>query len=339
MGDGAGDLDRWRPLHLLTSARATCASWRSSSRSRASAATPAAAAELRRGRRVGRGAARVRGRPRRRDRRPPRRARRVARRAGRADDPRLRPLRRAAARRRGRLGDAAVRAERARRPHLRARRDRRQGAGAGAAEGRRGVPRGARRAAAERPLPLRGRGGDRQPEPRRLPARRIATSSRPTSSSRPTARCGARSSRRSRSRRRGCSRSTSSSRGPRTDLHSGRHGGAVQNPTARARRRSSPACTTPDGAVAVAGFYDDVVPLSRRRPRRARARAVRRGGLPRRGRRAGPARRARLHDARAALDPADARGERSRAAAHLHSRSSVEPTGSPCSAGTPTSAR
>ena len=90
---------------------------------------------------MGRGAARVRGRPRRRDRRSSRRARRVARRAGRTDDPRLRPLRRAAARRRGRVGDAAVRAERPRRPHLRPRRDRRQGADAGAAQGRRGVPR------------------------------------------------------------------------------------------------------------------------------------------------------------------------------------------------------
>ncbi len=40
MGDRAGDLDRWRPLHLLTTATATCASSRRSSRSRVSASIP-----------------------------------------------------------------------------------------------------------------------------------------------------------------------------------------------------------------------------------------------------------------------------------------------------------
>ena len=38
-----------------------------------------------------------------------------------------------------------------------------------------------RRAAAQRPLPLRGRGGDRQPEPRGRSCASIATSSQPTS--------------------------------------------------------------------------------------------------------------------------------------------------------------
>ena len=264
--------------------------------------------------RVGRGAARVRRRPRRRDRRPPGRARRVARRAGRADDPRLRPLRRAAAGRRGGVADAAVRAERARRPHLRPRRDRRQGAGVGRPEGRRGVPSQQRAAAAQRPLPVRGRGGDRQPEPARRSSTRTATSSPPTSWSRPTGRCGGRASRRSRSRRRGCSRSTSIVTGPSADLHSGRHGGAVQNPNhALARDRRRPA---------------------RRRRRRRRRGLLRRRRAARRADRErsrrvpfdeeayrrevgvpGAARRAGLHDARATLDPADARGERDRRAA------------------------
>ena len=49
-------------------------------------------------------------------------------------------------------------------------------------------------------------------------------------------------------------------RGPKTDLHSGLFGGAVANPaTAIARLVSS--LHTPDGRVAVAGFYDQVRPL------------------------------------------------------------------------------
>jgi acetylornithine deacetylase/succinyl-diaminopimelate desuccinylase-like protein len=50
-------------------------------------------------------------------------------------------------------------------------------------------------------------------------------------------------------------------RGPREDLHSGRHGGAVQNPN-HALARIVASLHHPDGAVAVAGFYDDVVPLA-----------------------------------------------------------------------------
>jgi acetylornithine deacetylase/succinyl-diaminopimelate desuccinylase-like protein len=49
--------------------------------------------------------------------------------------------------------------------------------------------------------------------------------------------------------------------GPRADLHSGRHGGAVQNPN-HALTAIVAGLHTPDGAVAVPGFYDDVVSLS-----------------------------------------------------------------------------
>ena len=49
--------------------------------------------------------------------------------------------------------------------------------------------------------------------------------------------------------------------GPGSDLHSGRHGGAVQNPN-HALGAIIAGLHTPDGAVAVAGFSDDVVPLS-----------------------------------------------------------------------------
>jgi len=48
--------------------------------------------------------------------------------------------------------------------------------------------------------------------------------------------------------------------GPKVDLHSGRHGGAVQNPN-HALARILAALHTPEGAVAVPGFYDEVTPL------------------------------------------------------------------------------
>lgn len=49
--------------------------------------------------------------------------------------------------------------------------------------------------------------------------------------------------------------------GPSTDLHSGRHGGAVQNPV-HALAQILAGLHDPDGAVAVHGFYDDVAPLA-----------------------------------------------------------------------------
>ena len=49
--------------------------------------------------------------------------------------------------------------------------------------------------------------------------------------------------------------------GPGTDLHSGRHGGAVQNPV-HALARILAGLHDPDGAVAVPGFYDGVAPLA-----------------------------------------------------------------------------
>ena len=49
--------------------------------------------------------------------------------------------------------------------------------------------------------------------------------------------------------------------GPSADLHSGRHGGAVQNPN-HALAQILARLHRPDGAVAVPGFYDDVLPLT-----------------------------------------------------------------------------
>jgi acetylornithine deacetylase/succinyl-diaminopimelate desuccinylase-like protein len=49
--------------------------------------------------------------------------------------------------------------------------------------------------------------------------------------------------------------------GPASDLHSGRHGGAVQNPN-HALAAIVASLHAADGSVAVDGFYDDVAPLS-----------------------------------------------------------------------------
>jgi acetylornithine deacetylase/succinyl-diaminopimelate desuccinylase-like protein len=49
--------------------------------------------------------------------------------------------------------------------------------------------------------------------------------------------------------------------GPATDLHSGRHGGAVQNPL-HALAELLAGLHERDGSVAVAGFYDEVLPLA-----------------------------------------------------------------------------
>ena len=99
-----------------------------------------------------------------RDRRDPR----VAGRRRRADGDRLRALRRPAAGAARGLGEPAVRADRARRLALRARRRRRQGPALPPAEGGRAARR-RRRAAGERALHLRRRGGVRRPLDRRLP--------------------------------------------------------------------------------------------------------------------------------------------------------------------------
>ena len=50
-------------------------------------------------------------------------------------------------------------------------------------------------------------------------------------------------------------------RGPRSDQHSGLHGGGIANP-AMALAQLLATMKTPEGLVAVAGFYDDVLPLS-----------------------------------------------------------------------------
>ena len=207
------------------------------------------------------------------DGRPPRRLRRVAGRAGPPDAAGLRPLRRAAGRSAGPLALGAVRPERARRAHLRARRQRRQGPHVHPHQGGRGVFRRGWPAAAQPQAAVRGRGGDRQPAPGRLRDALRASGWPPTTPSAPTARCGASTSRRSPSAAAGMVALDVEVRGPRTDLHSGRHGGAVQNPL-HALAELVAGLHRPDGAVAVAGFYDAVRALERRGARRDRRAAA-----------------------------------------------------------------
>ncbi len=99
---------------------------------------------------------------------PSGRLRRVAWRAGRADDPVLRPLRRAAGRSAAPLDVAAVRSDDSRRRDLRARLGRRQGPGLHALQGGRGAPEAERQPAGEHEVPDRRRGGSRQRQPRQL---------------------------------------------------------------------------------------------------------------------------------------------------------------------------
>ena len=152
-------------------------------------------------------------------------------------------------------------ADGARRPAVRARRVRRQGADADPDQGRRGVLR-------RRPARCRSTSSACSRARRRSAAPNLdafirqhnASCSPPTSCSRPTARCGASTSRRSPSR--AADSRASSSRSPRAskDLHSGRHGGGVANPL-HAMARS------------IASLHDAGRPRRRGRLLRSRARA------------------------------------------------------------------
>ena len=116
---------------------------------------------------------------------------------GRADDPVLRPLRRAAGRSGRTLGLAAVRGDRPRRRDLRARLGRRQGPGVHALQGDRGAPEAERPAAGEHQDHPRRAKKKSAPPTSTTSSRRTRTSSPPTSSSSPTRRCSIAASRRS----------------------------------------------------------------------------------------------------------------------------------------------
>ena len=96
---------------------------------------------------------------------------RLARGTGCPDDPGLRPLRRAAHRQPGRVEDAAVRTNRRWQRDARTRFQRRQGTGLCRPQGGAGFCGAGGTAAAQRQIPLRGRGGNRQSALAVLPSR------------------------------------------------------------------------------------------------------------------------------------------------------------------------
>ena len=220
----------------------------------------------------------------------------------------VRSLRRAAARSAREVAQPAVDADRARRPPLRPRRVRRQGADADSDRGGRGVLRDGRLPARQREVHVRGRGRDRQPPPRRL---RAAAQGAPRGGRR---RVGGR--RDVAHRRAVAHRGEPRTLRARAHAHGGREGSALGPP--RRRRGESAACDgrahrlaarvqRPRGGGGVLRRGPRAVV---RRARGACRIAVRRAGVPRAGRRAVRVRRARLHDARASVDAADARGQR-----------------------------
>ena len=318
MGDRAGDLDRWRPFHLLTSACATSRAGRvhrDPERQPRPGATPATCAAPRSGSR--RSSRSPNGRVVETDGHPAVLAEWLGADRG-TDDPRVRPLRRAAAGRREAWTTPPFE------PSVRD--GRIYGRGATDDKGPVVVAlETARRSRGDGALPLNVRflfEGEEEigsPSLRALPRRAPRRARR-----RPRRLCrrrdvARRASRRSRSRRRAWSASTSRSSGRATDLHSGRHGGAVLESESRARA--------------------DIVasPARRRRPRRGgRLLRRRRGALGRRSRRARCGSRSTtrptgseigaplLHgepvvlDPRAPLDAADARGERAPRRRRVH---------------------
>ena len=114
---------------------------------------------------------------------PPDRLRRLAPRTGAPDGPRLRPLRRPAGRPARPVDLAAVRAGHRRRPDAGARRGRRQGPDPRPRDGRPGRPRDPWRAAGQRQVRLRGRGGIDLAAPRAVARREPRRRSPPTSRS------------------------------------------------------------------------------------------------------------------------------------------------------------
>ena len=227
----------------------------------------------------------------------------------RADGPRLRPLRRPAGRPARPVDLAAVRAGRRRRPDARPRRGRRQGPDPRSTS----WPPAAswRRAAACRSTSATCSRARR--------SRARATSTRGSTANRDRLAADVASSATPASSRATCRRSPSACAGMMyaqidvvgspVDLHSGGYGGAVQNP-ANALARSSPRSRARTAGSASRASTTTSSPLTDAERAAFAALPFDEEALPRATRPAGARRRGRLHDARAARRPPDARRQR-----------------------------
>ena len=217
------------------------------------------------------------------------------------------------------VGVAAVRGDRPRRRDLRARRRRRQGPGLHALQGHRGAPQAERPPAGEHQVHHRRRRGSRQHAPRRLHPRPQARAAAPTSSSSPTRRCSPAACRRSATACAASSTSRSICAAAAPICTPASFGGAVANP-AFVLAQMIAQMKDRGGRIKIPGFYDDVRPLQDEE-RQAWAqlpfneKKYRKDfGIPK------AVRRDRVHDARAHLGAADARGERPAVGLHRRRR-------------------
>ena len=239
------------------------------------------------------------------------------RRARRADDSVLRPLRRAAGRSAGPLGDAAVRGDGPRRRDLRARLGRRQGPGVHAPQGDRGAPEAepascrstsssssrARRKSAAINLDDFVRAHKAE-----LDADVVVISDSPMFARGVPSICYS---------LRGLVYFQIDLRGSSTDLHSGSFGGAVANP-AFVLAQMLAQMKDRGGRIKIPGFYDDVRAAAGGRAEGVGDAAVQREAVPQGLRHPEAVRRDRLHDARAHVGAADVRSQRP--ALRLHRR-------------------
>ena len=152
---------------------------------------------------------------------------------------------------------AAVRGDRPRRRHLRARRLRRQGPGLRALQGHRGAHEEDRPAADQHEGHPRGRRGSRQRQPGARTCGSTPASWRPTWSSSPTPRCSTAACRRSATACAASPTCRSTCAGTKGDLHSGQYGGAVANP-ANVLGHLIAQLKDKSGKIKIPGFYDDV---------------------------------------------------------------------------------
>ena len=196
---------------------------------------------------------------------------------------------------------------------------RRQGPGVHALQGRRGAPEAERPAAGEHQVHPRRRGGGRQRATSTTSSARTRPSSAPTSSSSPTRRCS----------RAACRRSATACAASCTSRSICAAAAPICTPDRSAAPSRIPAFVLAQmiaqmkdrgGRIKIPGFYDDVVPLEGGGAAGVGDAAVQREEVQEGLRHPEAVRRDRLHDARAHVGAADARGQRPAVGLHRRRR-------------------